>query len=110
MRLSKEQFCNYVNLYKQMLQEEDLIANVLGAQVEWTPGTWINNFYKLLSDMCELDSDSLIGTKLDWFCYETNFGQDDTMNTVIILDSNGVKPIKVNSPEILYDLITERGI
>lgn len=110
MKLSKEQFCKYVKLYEQMTQEEEEILNVLGATPEWTPGTWISDFYMLLRDICELEEDPITGTPLDWFCHETDFGHNERMNVVTIVDNKkttDTEEIKVNSPEVLYDLITE---
>ena len=101
MKLSKSQFCTYVDTYKEMLEQEDKILNVLGADCEWTPSNWINNYYNMLTDLCELPEDKIIGNFLDWFAFDTNFGKRDN---IIFCDG---RKWTINSPEILYDFIKE---
>lgn len=101
MRLTKEEFVKAVNKYKQMLEEEHSIIDMLGASPEWTPGTWVNEYYNLLSDMCELEKDDIYGTDLDWFCYDTSFGKNKELTKVY----DGATEWNITSPEILYDFI-----
>ena len=103
MKLTKAQFCKYVNKYKEMLDEEDRILKTLDCGMEWAPSRWITEYYNLISDMCELPENLDFGTDLDWFCFETNFGRDDKMNKVY--DPNKTWPWNINSPEVLYDYI-----
>ena len=99
MKLKKAQFCEYVNKYKEMLEQEEKITDVLGIDWEWTPADWIENYYQMLSNLCELPKDNIAGTVLDWFVYDTNFWKED--NTILC---DG-KKWTINSPEILYDFI-----
>lgn len=108
MKLNKLQFIKYVETYKKMLYKETNIIDVLGDCIEWEPGNWINNYYKLLSDMCELKENNIFGTSLDWFCYETGFGTHDNM--INIVDNEEHKIIYINNAEDLYNYIIEYEI
>ncbi len=102
MKLNKKEFCAAVDTYKSMLEEENKLIDALDISPEWTPGEWINNYYELLFYLCELEDDSIYGTVLDWFCFETHFGEDRD-NKIY----DGKKEWTINSPEILYDYIME---
>ena len=104
MKLDKRQFCIAVETYKEMLEEQDELLDALNANIEWKPGEWINNYYDLLSDLCELEEDPYIGTDLDWFCFETDFGRRKDMCKVF--DHETSRTWHIESPEILYDYIT----
>jgi hypothetical protein len=105
MKLTKRQFCTAVKDYESMLNEETAVAAALGmVDVEWLPDKWVNTFYELLSDMCELDEDPHIGTELDWFCFTTDFGKNKDYCRIYDQETN--KTWKITSPEILYDYIT----
>lgn len=103
MKLTKQQFVKYVNTYEEMLKESNKVASSLGV-VEWAPDRWISNYYKMLSDMCELYEDNMVGTILDWFCFETDFGANADMN--MIYEEGREWPWRIESAEILYDYIT----
>ena len=102
MKLTKLQFVNYVNTYEEMLKESNKVASSLGI-VEWVPDQWVSNYYEMLSDMCELYEDSIVGTILDWFCFETDFGANTEMNK--IYEEGHEWPWRIESAEILYDYI-----
>lgn len=102
MKLTKAQFCKYVNTYEEMLRESYEATSSLGI-VQWVPDKWINNYYNMLSDMCELYEDKNIGTILDWFCFETDFGANEEMNK--IYEDGREWPWRIESPEVLYDYI-----
>jgi len=102
MKLTKEQFCNAVETYERMLNEEDELAQMLNVNPEWKIMEWIGNYYNLLSDLCELEESPYYGTDLDWFCYETDFGKRKDLNKVVL--DNGIV-WTIESPEILYDFI-----
>lgn len=104
MKLDKRQFCIAVKTYKEMLEEEEKLLDALDVAPEWKPGEWINNYYELLEDLCELEVDDLYGTDLDWFCFETDFGQNKDMNKVYNTETG--RTWRIDSPEILYDFIT----
>ena len=104
MKLDKAQFCTAVETYKVMLKEQDELLDALNANIEWKPGEWINNYYDLLSDLCELDEDPYIGTDLDWFCFETDFGRRKDMCKVF--DHETSRTWRIETPDILYDYIT----
>ena len=75
MKLDKRQFCIAVDTYKTMLEEEHQMIDALDISPEWKGADWIANYYDLLSDLCELEVDPYVGTDLDWFCFETDFGR-----------------------------------
>lgn len=104
MKLSKKQFCIAVETFKEMVEEENDLINALDISPEWKPGRWVNNYYELLEDLCELEVDDLYGTDLDWFCFETDFGQNKDMNKVYNTETG--RTWRIESPEILYDFIT----
>ena len=101
MRLTKEEFVEAVNKYKQMLEQEHEIIKVIDVYPEWTPGTWMEAYYELLSKMCELEENGIYGTDLDWFCWDTKFGTNEEFTKVY----DGVTEWNITSPEILYDFI-----
>lgn len=104
MKLDKRQFCIAVETYKEMLEEEKKLLDALDVAPEWKPGEWINNYYELLEEVCELEVDDLYGTDLDWFCFETDFGQNKDMNKVYNTETG--RTWRIESPEILYDFVT----
>ena len=104
MKLSKKQFCIAVETYKTMLEEECQMIEALDISPEWKGSEWIENYYELLSDLCELEVDRLYGSDLDWFCYDTKFGTVKDMNKVYDTETN--RTWTIDSPEILYDFIT----
>lgn len=102
MRLTKEEFVKAVNTYQKMLEEENEVMKVFDIMnPEWIGGRWIDEYYNLLSKMCELEKDELFGTDLDWFCYDTAFGENEELTKVY----DGVTEWNITSPEILYDFI-----
>ncbi len=103
MKLNKRQFCEAVNTYREMLEQDYKYSERLSISPDWGPGEWIGNYYRLLSDLCELEEDIYVGTTLDWFCHETNFGKDKTTNKIF----DGYKTWRIDSPEILYDYLME---
>lgn len=104
MRLSKEEFVTYVNRYEQMLKEEDVIITNLDVNPEWKPSGWLNSFYDLLHDMCELKEDVIYGTTLDWFCWETEFGKREDMR---LIQNRDGKTWDIYDAAALYDYIME---
>lgn len=101
MKLSKEQFVEYVNRYEQMLKEEYVIMDVLDASPEWKPSGWLNSFYDLLHDMCELKEDVICGSALDWFCWDTEFGEREDMRVIHTEDGDW----DISTPAILYEYL-----
>lgn len=104
MKLDKRQFCIAVETYKEMMDEEEDIVQALDIGPEWKGAEWLQNYYDLLSDLCELEEDPYIGTDLDWFCYETNFGRRKDMCKVY--DHETGRTWTIETPDILYDFIT----
>jgi len=104
MRLTKEEFCMFINRYAELCKQEDNIVEVLNCNPEWFGNEWLNSYYQLLSTMCDLkDTNPIFGTPLDWWVYDTEFWQNEDYNHVIINEEKR----QINSPELLYDLLLE---
>lgn len=79
MRLTREEFIQAIKVIETMINEENSIMNALDINPEWTPGTWVNEYYELVSQMCDFrENDYTIdyGSDLDYFCWELNFGKN----------------------------------
>ena len=76
---------------------------------DWVCGRWLNNYYNLLTDLCEFENDDfeqMYGTDLDWYCWETQFGKSNTTITYNAGDKGLI--INVNTPEKLYEFIVAK--
>ena len=104
MKLSKHQFCTYLDELYYMWNEEKHIADSLEV-VEWAPGRWINTFYEFFIDMCEVEDDPICGDIISWFIFEADWGTDRNMNKIYITEED--RTWNIESPEILYDYIME---
>ena len=100
MRLTKEEFCRYVNLYELMCKQESAICDSLNIDLEWIPSEWIGRYYELLSAMCGSKSNDL-----DYYCYDLNFGKAWTPGSITI---DG-KDVPCRNAEELWDLITMKS-
>ena len=103
MKLNKYQFCTAVKTYESMLEELNQITQALDISSDWRGAEWVNNYYELLTELCELDEDPYLGTELDWFCYETEFGQKEDYYKIFDHETN--RTWRITSPDILYDFI-----
>ena len=101
MRLSKEEFIEYVNKYESMMKDEHDLINILNVNPEWKPSEWLNNYYDLLSRLCELPENPIYGTDLDWYCYETEFGKNKDFRVI----TDGVKRWDIKDAGALYDYL-----
>lgn len=90
--------------YQTMLEEETQLLQALDSSPEWVGAHWIESYYELLSEMCELEEDDYTGTDLDWFCFETNFGRKEDYCRVY--DEHTGNTWRITTPEVLYDFIT----
>ena len=104
MKLNKRQFCVAVETYKTMLEEEHQMINALNISPEWRGADWIANYYDLLTDLCELEEDPYVGTDLDWFCFEADFGRNE--DCCRVYDTHTDHTWTIKNPETLYDFIT----
>lgn len=103
MKLTKEQFCSAVDAYQKMNDEELIISNSLGI-TEWLPQNWLDNYYSLLTELCEFkdeDYDNCYGTDLDYYCFELDFGRNWSPGMVTI---DG-KDIPLRNAEDLWNYI-----
>lgn len=105
--LSKEQFVEYINNFRNecdVLTEIYQKFNIDLIGCDW----WYSNnhFTDLLSLLMGDKSDKIYGTTIDWWCWETDFGRDDTMNS--IYDSHtGELYRRLTTAEDLYDYLVE---
>ena len=106
MKLTKNQFCTYVDTYQKMIDQENQLLELLNMNPEWAPSEWLNNYYEMLRDLCELPDDPHYGNDLDWFCFECDFGRDETMNK--IYSANKSSPWYIKDSSTLYDFIMRK--
>ena len=45
MRLTKEEFCMFINRYAELRKQEDNIVEVLNFNPEWFGNEWLNSYY-----------------------------------------------------------------
>ena len=103
MRMTKQQFCDAIETYQSMMEQYDEVAEVLNIGPETIFDSWIDNYYILIQNLCELEENEIYGTDLDWFVFETDYGRREDMNKSYLDDG---RVWTINSPEILYDFIT----
>lgn len=103
MRMTKQQFCDAIETYQSMMEQYDEVAEVLNIGPETIFDSWIDNYYILIQNLCELEENEIYGTDLDWFVFETDYGRREDMNKIYLDDG---RVWTINSPEILYDFIT----
>lgn len=102
MRLTKDEFIDGINTIKKMYSEEQQILAALDTSPEWKCGEWVDNYYNLFIQLCELPENDYYGTDVDYFIYELNFGKDWKPGMV---KENG-EDIKLTTPEELWDFVT----
>ena len=102
MRLTKEEFLFEMDLLKQMHEDESIIVDLLDVSPEWIGGKWLWNYYSFINKMCELPINDLIGTDLDWFCWETQFGRRCNEITVDTNDGDDYKVYTIETAEDLW--------
>lgn len=95
MKLTKEQFVKYLNVYKRILEEENEVANTLNI-CEWRGQDWVGEYYDLFHDMCEADTNRVFGSIVDYYVFEMDFGTKHSEENQDIA-----------TPEALYDYIIE---
>lgn len=100
MKLTKNEFLIYMSTYMKMCEEEEQVVNVLGIDFENTMSHWIDNYYNLISDLCEL-KDEGFGSTLDWWCFETDFGK----RNAAILNEDGTVFFEIPDAAALYDYL-----
>jgi len=103
MRLTKDEFLNGVQKLQQMHEEEHIISDVLDVNPEWIGGKWLWNYYTLLNNMCDLPVNNIIGTDLDWFCWETQFGKCNNEIAIDIDDGENYKVYIIETAEDLWN-------
>ena len=101
--MTKQQFCDAIETYQSMMEQYDEVAEVLNIGPETIFDSWIDNYYILIQNLCELEENEIYGTDLDWFVFETDYGRREDMNKIYLDDG---RVWTINSPEILYDFIT----
>jgi len=83
-----------------MTEQEQEITGSLNIPPEWVCSEWIENYYNLLKELCELEENRYFGTDLDWFVYDIDFGRAEGCHVY-----DGDRLWTISSPEILYDFI-----
>ena len=103
MRLNKEDFCFYVNKYKNFYKMFEELDSFLGSNVfETRLYEPMNILYTLINDLCDFsEQDNEVGTWLDYWVFECDFGK---VRRPIIYDN---KTLFIETPEQLYDFIID---
>lgn len=106
--MTKEQFAECVNEFKNLIEKADDHANKLeraGLSVNnWVVYDFMDAYISLLEyAVGDREIDRAFGSNIDWFIYETEFGT--RCNKVIYEEDNSEHII--DSPEKLYDLIMD---
>lgn len=105
MKISKEQFCDAINTYKEMYEEETKLLTTFDIAPEWICGKWINNYFNLLIELSSEspEEEERLSDFISWFCFETDFGSYDSMNG--IYDKDGIIICHIENAENLYDFL-----
>lgn len=107
--LSKEEFVKYINKIKEANDCLYKLYDVLDVY----PGecdriSLLTVCSKLLSFIMEDFEDKKFGTYIDWFLWETDFGQDNKCNKIWYFDKQEKEVERIiDTPEKLYDLLIE---
>ena len=108
MRLNKEEFVKYVRTYQDMLDRSIAVSNLMGISHDnWVVSDFAMKYYDFLHDMCELPINDKIGSDLDWWCFETDFGRVNNTEVVIEGKAGDKLHMWINTPEDLYDYIMQ---
>lgn len=107
--LSKEEFIKYINKIKEVDNRLSKLYNILYA---WPGGedkiSLLTECSSLLSFIMDDPEDKIFGTYIDWWLWETNFGQDERCNKIwYFKDTNKEIEKIIDTPEKLYDLLIE---
>lgn len=106
MNLSKKDFCEALKVLRTTEKEEQKIFSLLTPSPEWIFSKWINRYYELLIRACGYEGvdEKILVDLLDWFCYETDFGEKEEYNKIYDADSGEIVAT-IDSPEVLYDYL-----
>lgn len=104
--INKQQFVNIINQLEQGYKNQDILNKAMKNLCEDSYGFYpITKFtdivIDLLNNMFELETDNVVGTDIDYFIYELNFGKDWKPGYV---QENG-EDIDLSSADKLYDYI-----
>ena len=102
MKLSREQFVKAVETLEGMIEKEKETFEVLEVDSLWVFSKWINNYFDLLTEVCELNGYSSYWNILDWFCFETDFGRKTKRR--FATDPSG-REWEIKNADDLYSLI-----
>lgn len=106
--LSKEEFVKYINKIKEVNEGWSKFYDLLDT---WPGGedklSLIVECTDLLSFIMSDEVDPKFGTYISWFCWETDFGQDDRYNKIFITKNSEEEEIIIDTPEKLYDLLVD---
>ena len=111
--ISKEDFCRYINVLKKMDAKEGLLTDTFREIDENGDVALIalyslerNAILDLLNTVMEAQIDPHIGSDIEYFCYDLNFGENYKEKPYAdwITDEDGT-PIDLSTAEKLYDYL-----
>ena len=109
--ISREKFCEYINLLKKMDEKEDSLTQAFRNLDENADVAMVGLYtperraiLDLLNQIMDVPTTKEWGGDIDYFCYELNFGKDYKDGSVT--DSDGTI-INMGTPEDLYDYLVK---
>jgi len=107
MKLTRDQFNRAVNNYITMSKQLENLCDAMGCYAENVFDTWQSYYYDLLTECCDFteeDFDDYIGTILDYWCFELEFGAKYEEGCI---KEDGT-PIVLNTIDDVYDYIVKK--
>lgn len=109
--ISKADFCKYINLIKKMDEKEDKLTDAFRELDENADVVMIGLYSSerfaimdILNTVMDAPIDELIGSDIEYFCWELDYGERYTEGAVTDADGND---IDMGTPEALYDYLVE---
>ena len=109
--ISKADFCKYINVIKKMEEKEDRLTGAFRELDENADVALISLYtaerlalINALNTIMDAQIDEHIGSDIEYFCWELDYGERYTQGAVTDADGND---IDMGSPEALYDYLVE---
>jgi len=101
MRFTKEEFKRAIAALEIMSRDERDIGEALTAGPEWIGSSWVQEYYGLIEQMCDISSD--YDNDLSYFVYDLDFGRN--WHPGMVTDENG-EDVPLSTIDNLWDLLT----
>ena len=111
--ISKEKFCEYINLLKKMDEKEESLTDAFRNLDENADVSLVGLYtterlaiLDLLNTVMDAQVDENFGSDIEYFCYELEFGKRYLTRDDWVTDADGNK-IDLSTPEKLYDYLVK---